>query len=175
MKNIFLIGMPSSGKSILGQALAGLLRYQFLDLDAAIVEAEKMTIPAIFKEKGEPYFRVVESRELRVIKPNSKLIVATGGGAPCFHNNIQFIKENGLSIFLDVSPKELLRRMTSSNKNERPLFDTQNDAALLDTLQQKYQDRLPVYSQADYRIISDAIRISRIIKILERDGLQTRR
>ncbi|MES2733332.1 MAG: shikimate kinase [Bacteroidota bacterium] len=173
MKNIFLIGMPSSGKTSLGKLLAKQLLYQFIDLDAKIVEEEGASIAHIFKEKGEAYFRQVESKVLHQLKPNNSLVVATGGGTPCFFDNMAFIQENGLSIFLDVSPTELLRRMMSSKKNERPLFDTQDEShTLLLALELKYSERLSFYNQAKYRIQDDDIEIEMLLQVLNNGVLK---
>ncbi|MBU1820351.1 MAG: shikimate kinase, partial [Bacteroidetes bacterium] len=92
MKNIFLIGMPSSGKTTLGKKLARALGYRFVDLDKLIVSDQKKSIPDIFREHGEPYFREVESRILQDTRPDHWLVVSTGGGAPCFFDNMDFIK-----------------------------------------------------------------------------------
>ena len=92
MKNIFLVGMPSSGKSTLGRRLARALGYRFADLDKLIVQDQKRTIPEIFASEGEDYFRKVEQRILRATQQNRSLVVATGGGAPCFFDNMDFIK-----------------------------------------------------------------------------------
>lgn len=151
MKNIFLIGMPSSGKTTVGKILARHLRYRFIDTDILIEKNEGMSVGDIFKNKGEAYFREAERDILRVIRPDSKLIIATGGGMPCFFNGIDFIKKNGLSIYLDVKPEELLKRILNHRNNDRPLYNKESDD-LLQTLEQKYTLRLPIYSQADYQI-----------------------
>ncbi|GAA4465293.1 shikimate kinase [Nibrella saemangeumensis] len=147
MKNIFLIGMPSSGKSTIGKQLARELHYRFTDTDKLIVRQEGRSINDIFAQEGEDYFRRVESEVLHSIRPGSSLVVATGGGAPCFHNNMAYIKATGISVFLDVEPEVLLQRMMAHAIADRPLYQ-QNDPALLENLRKKYTDRLPFYSQA---------------------------
>ncbi|GAB3937974.1 shikimate kinase [Larkinella terrae] len=149
MKNIFLVGMPSSGKSTLGKRLARHLAYRFVDTDKLIIRKEGgRSINDIFQTDGEAYFREVESWVLHTIKPGSRLVVATGGGMPCFHNNMAYIKETGFSIFLDVAPEQLLDRMLRHNLDDRPLFNRQ-DPTLLENLRQKYTDRRFFYTQAD--------------------------
>lgn len=152
--NIFLIGMPSSGKSTLGRQLAKSLGYEFIDLDARIELAEGKKISEIFALNGEEYFRKVENQQLKKIQKDTRSIVATGGGVPCFLDGLAYIKENGISIFLDVKPERLLERMQLSKKNERPLYDLENKN-LLDTLTDKYNDRLSFYQQADITIEGD--------------------
>ena len=152
--NIFLIGMPSSGKSTLGRQLAKSLGYEFIDLDARIETTEGKKIAEIFVLNGEEYFRKVENQQLKRVQKDSKLIVATGGGVPCFYDGMEYIKNNGISIFLDVKPFMLVERMKVSKKNERPLFDV-DSKNLLDQITEKYNDRLKFYQQADITIEGD--------------------
>ena len=170
MKNIFLIGMPSSGKSTLGRQLAKRLDYQFIDMDELIVNQELSAVVDIFKYKGEDYFRQVESKILKGIKPNQKLIIATGGGVPCFFDNMDFIKANGTSIFLNVQPEDLLKRIQKSEGNNRPLINKKkSNEALLDELRERYENRLKFYEQADVQI-DGSIEVEQILWLLEEIG-----
>lgn len=136
---IFLVGMPGSGKTTLGRQLAKAIQVPFIDLDKEIEKKEQKTVPEIFKDHGEGYFREAESRMLKEYAlSDQKFVLATGGGAPCFHNGIDIINEHGVSVFLDVPVHEILRRiglqegrplLESSDLNEREarlnaLFDT---------------------------------------------------
>jgi shikimate kinase len=170
MKNIFLIGMPSSGKSTLGRQLAKRLDYQFVDMDDLIVNQELSSVFDIFKYKGEDYFRKVESKVLKGIKPNQKLLIATGGGVPCFFDNMDFIKANGISIFLNVQPEDLLKRIQKSEGNNRPLIDKKkSNEVLLEELKERYENRLKFYEQADIQI-DGSIEVEQIIWLLEEIG-----
>lgn len=167
MKNIFLIGMPSSGKSTLGRQLAKRLDYQFVDTDELIENQEIASISDIFKYKGEDYFRLIENKILKSIQPNQKIIVATGGGMPCFHNGMDFIKSNGTSIFLNVSPEDLLKRIQKSDINNRPLIDKrQKEDELLISIKNRYEARLQFYEQADVQI-DGSIDVEQILWLLE--------
>jgi shikimate kinase len=150
MKNIYLIGMPSSGKSTLGRSLARVLNYRFVDMDDLIESHEGKTIFDIFKEKGEDYFRNIESQILKSIDNDSRLVIATGGGVPCFFDNMKYIKANGKSVFLDVKPEALFQRLINAKGNNRPLIDKTDHEALLENLKNRYQNRLPFYQQADF-------------------------
>jgi shikimate kinase len=167
MKNIFLIGMPSSGKSTLGRQLAKRLDFQFVDTDDLIENQEIASVSDIFKYKGEDYFRLVENKILRGIQPSQKLIIATGGGMPCFHGGMEFIKSNGTSIFLNVSPEDLLKRIQKSDANNRPLINkTTSKEELLTHLKKRYEDRMPFYEQADIQI-DGSIDVEQILWLLE--------
>lgn len=143
--------MPSSGKSTLGRRLANELHYRFVDTDKIIVREENRSIAEIFERSGESYFREVEARVLRTIRPGSALVVATGGGMPCFHDNMDYIKASGVSIFLNITPEILAERMVAHALRDRPLFDNY-DPELVVKLRHRYETRLPVYAQADIRI-----------------------
>jgi shikimate kinase len=152
--NIFMLGMPSSGKSTLGRQLAKELNYDFIDLDKKIEVSEGKKINEIFNLEGEDYFRKVESEHLKKIDPDGRVIIATGGGTPCFNNNMEFIKNCGISIFLDVKPVKLEERMRNSKKNTRPLFNLESDS-LSDSLLKTYDSRIGFYNQADIVIEGD--------------------
>ncbi len=172
MKNIFLLGMPSSGKSTLGRSLAREIGYEFVDMDKRIEIRELSTIAEIFNLKGEAYFRTVESEMLRSFPADSGLVVSTGGGVPCFHENMTFIKENGVSLFLDVPPKILADRILHTKKNDRPLLVTESPAELLTTLEAKIANRRSYYEQADVTIAGETdvhtmLEILRHLRVIE--------
>ena len=148
MKNIFLVGMPSSGKSTLGKRIADLLHYRFLDTDKLIVREEGRSIADIFAQAGEDYFREAEQRVLRTIRPGSNLVVSTGGGMPCFHDNMTYINATGISVFLDVPVTVLARRIQAHALQDRPLNNAK-DPELLMLLQKRYETRLPIYNLAN--------------------------
>lgn len=154
MKNIFLVGMPSSGKSTLGKRIADLLHYRFLDTDKQIVREEGRSIADIFAQSGEEYFREIERRVLRTIRPGTNLVVSTGGGMPCFHDNMTYMNAMGVSVFLDVPVAVLVRRILSHSLEDRPLNNAR-DPNLGAVLQRRYEDRLPIYSQANIIIAGE--------------------
>jgi shikimate kinase len=120
---IFLIGMPGSGKSTIGQQLASSLAMDFVDLDAQLQEAAGISIEQIFKTQGEEHFRLMESQMLRLwVGSEQSFVLSTGGGTPCFYNGIDVINGAGLSIFLDESVTVLIERL--KNKMDRPLLKT---------------------------------------------------
>ncbi len=149
MKNIFLIGMPSSGKTTLGKELARHIRYRFLDTDRIIVKNEGQDVKQIFKHKGELFFRELEKKTLHDIRPDSKLIVSTGGGMPCFFDNMDYIKQNGISVFLNVPIETIYQRIYKHSTNDRPLLD-KTSTDIMGVLEEKYQERLQFYSRADF-------------------------
>src|SRR5690606_5400547 len=103
--------------------LAAQLNRKFLDLDAVIEETSGQKIPQIFAEKGENYFRNLETEVLKTVSFSpEKLVIATGGGTPCFHENITFMNARGLTIYLKTTPAILAERLWQTDLMSRPLL-----------------------------------------------------
>lgn len=152
MQKIFLWGLPGAGKSTLGRRLAGLIRLPFHDLDQYIESAEDRSISAIFENEGESHFRTLEHKYLfEVTSYVGPAIIATGGGTPCFENNLQLLKVSGRSLFLNA-PIDLVYQRINTSSNLRPLFNNQTKTELKETLQNLYNERLLHYQKADKTI-----------------------
>ena len=141
---IFLIGLPGAGKTTNGSFLGKELKYPFYDVDDLIVQDYGQSIAAIFQEKGESFFREIESRILR--RQKGQFILATGGGAPCFHDNMNWMNENGLTIFLNPPIETILNRVKS--ETHRPLL--QKDPKT--QLQKLWEEREKIYRKAKLEI-----------------------
>jgi len=145
----FLVGMPSCGKSSLAKIIGKEINIQFIDLDKEIEIVEKRSINEIFNIKGEDYFRKIESEILNsIIKSNESFIMATGGGTPCYNDNMKIINNNGVSIFLDVKISELKNRL--KNKKDRPLLNMYEDKGQI--LKIMYNERKSYYHESNYTI-----------------------
>ena len=165
-ERIFLIGMMGSGKSYWLKQMAKWTKSVGYDLDALIEMNEEKTIPEIFNEDGEAYFRKAESKILRWFKEKKKYVIATGGGTACFQENMDFMKKEGVVIWLDESVEVLVNRL-SVEKANRPLIANLSDNELAAFLEQKLVERYPFYKQADYRLTSDQINESRLKKLIQ--------
>lgn len=165
MKNVFLLGFMGCGKTTVGRAVATLRSCGFIDLDDQIEAREKKQIAAIFEERGEPYFREVETRTLTALELTTPKVVALGGGTFTFQRNIDFVRHEGVSIFLDCSLELVIARCEAFQ--HRPLF--LRDPAKLTEL---FYARQSFYRLADYRVeISDAPPedvARRIVNLLEK-------
>ncbi|MFN3315349.1 MAG: shikimate kinase, partial [Raineya sp.] len=120
-KPIFLVGMPAVGKSTLGKKIAQKYSLQFIDLDKYIENAQKKSIPEIFETSGEAFFRKLEAENLAEVVQIKNAIVATGGGTPCFYDNMSLMLQVGKVVFLDFSLELIIERI-SQNNLARPMF-----------------------------------------------------
>ncbi len=170
MMKVFLVGMPGSGKSTLGKQIAEVINIPFIDLDTVIENQENLSIPELFKQKGENYFRVVERKAL--ININSvyqEFVMATGGGAPCFFDNMAFIKENGHSIYLDISSEELAIRILNDGLANRPMFKNMNPEDVKYFLEDKLKDRAHFYNQATWVIDGKSPTPEMVLNLIEKE------
>ncbi len=156
-----------SGKTHWGKLLSQRLKLPFYDLDAEIVKAEEMSIQQIFHDKGEEYFRVKEHEVLEALaEDHGDVIISTGGGAPCFFNNIDFMKNQGTVIWLNTSVDVLVHRLLKE-KNTRPLIKNISDAELKSFIIKKLQGRKLYYEQADILIQEDSLTIETLLKTIQ--------
>ncbi|AGA76437.1 shikimate kinase [Echinicola vietnamensis] len=164
---IVLVGMPGSGKSTLGKTLAGQLGFDFYDLDEEIVKEEGRSIPAIFMENGEGYFRRTETRVIeKLLQIDSAFVLSTGGGAPCFNDNMTLINRHGISVFLNVSIEQLLLRLTKNEADKRPMFQGLDTGEIRLKLQDLLADREVYYEQSKIMLSGDDISTEHLISEL---------
>lgn len=146
---IFLIGFMGSGKSTLGAQLSRRINYQFLDMDRLIEETAEMSIPEIFDEHGEQVFRKWEHDILLELCQQEKIVISTGGGAPCHPGMMDLMNSHGSTIYLKMSPEALLARLVRS-RTERPLIKGKSEPELLDFIKSLLEKREEFYLQASH-------------------------
>lgn len=146
INNVYLIGFMASGKSSFGKKLARHLDMDFFDLDSFIEEQEEMTIDEIFAVKGESFFRFLESEVLKNVSLKNTLI-SLGGGTPCSDRNIDFIRNNGLVIYLELPLKIIIGRLKQDREN-RPIVKGLNDDELTEKIRQLFNSRETYYQEA---------------------------
>ena len=148
MRKVFLVGMPGSGKSRMAKFISSVTDLSYKDLDDEIERTEGKSIKEIFKNYGETYFRNKETEILKnIIEKDKNLIIATGGGTPCFNHNIDLINKSGLSIFLNTSLDVIVERI--SRKNKRPLFKNKD---VEETVKKMFQERIKFYSKSRHHV-----------------------
>ncbi len=152
MKKFFIVGMPASGKSRLGKYISSMTDLCFIDLDVEIEKKLDSNVKDIFEIKGEKFFRKFETKTLKeIIESESNFILATGGGTPCFNENMSIINNSGVSIFIDVK-REILHERISRN-NKRPLLS--GAVSLKKKLSDLYKERIEYYQKSKYHVSKD--------------------
>lgn len=121
MERIFIVGYMGSGKTTIGKRLAKSLSLSFIDLDAYIEKKYRKSVSDLFAEMGEEEFRKIESRSLREVAEFEDVVISTGGGTPCFFDNMDLMNHAGLTIYLDAHPEDLAAHLLAS-KTVRPLI-----------------------------------------------------
>ncbi len=162
---IFLIGFMGCGKSTMGRSLAAALNLTFVDLDTYLEERFFRTIPQIFAEEGEDAFRRKERKVLEEVAAFDQVIVATGGGAPCFFDNMELMNEAGYCVFLDVDMETLIHRLTHA-RIERPLVKGKSPNELRKFIGGLMQKRRPFYEKARYIIKGSEIKPEQVIELV---------
>ena len=146
---IFLIGFMGCGKSTFGKKLAEKIGWNYIDLDNYIESKEVKSIPTIFQENGEKYFRNIESKFLKELMSLNSYVISCGGGTPCFHNNMELILEKGASVYMKVSPYILHERL-KLEKAKRPLISEMTDSQIFIFIQNKLNERANYYELSKF-------------------------
>ncbi len=154
MKNIYLVGFMGTGKTETARLLAKRLGRVFVDMDDLIEEREKISIPEIFKNKGEPYFRGIEKEIVGELSKKKGLVVACGGGAFVDPENIRMFKSSGTVICLTSTPEMILKR--TRRFAHRPLLNVENP---LEKIKELLVKRMPFYEQAHCLIDADRLSV----------------
>lgn len=147
---IFLVGFMGCGKSTKAKQLAQRLNCAVIDLDAVIVESQEQSIADYFATNGEDAFRQLESATLKNYDYPETCVVATGGGLPCFFDNMDWMNANGRTVYLQMTPPQLVSRL--HNREKRPLLKGMDDEQLLAFIIKKLEERNPFYTKAQLTV-----------------------
>lgn len=158
-----------SGKSHLGWKLANHLRVQFVDMDNYIEERNCKTIPQIFAQEGEAEFRNKERKALEELSEFTDIVIATGGGAPCFFDNIDLMNETGKTIYLNIDPAILADRLLKS-KTDRPLIKGKSRDELIIFIDDTLKKRNEFYAQAKFQITEPDFDLDELQKMISEEG-----
>lgn len=150
MIRIFLTGYMGAGKTTLGKAFARELNVPFIDLDWYIEERFHKSIRQLFEERGESAFRELERDMLHEVGEFEDVVISTGGGTPCFFDNMEYMKKQGDTVYLDVHPDILFRRLKVATR-QRPVLQDKTDEDLYAFILEALERRKSVYEQAKFR------------------------
>lgn len=149
---LYLIGMPASGKSLLGKQLALSLNLRYIDLDLQLEKTEGCYIRDIIAKHGYQYFREKEKACLRSILNENQIVVSCGGGTPMFYDNIEKMKKSGIVIWLNAD-LSLISQRIKQNITRRPLFSELNEAEIDQKVRELYKEREEIYKLSDVKIV----------------------
>ena len=156
MIRILLVGFMASGKTTLGKALAKNLGLQFIDLDHYIESRYHCTVAQLFAERGEDAFRQIERNMLHEVAEFEDVVIATGGGTPCFFDNMSYMNSQGTTVFLEAPVETIYTRLTIA-RVQRPLVAGKSAEELRNYITATLEQRMPYYSQATYTFLADQL------------------
>lgn len=163
---IYLIGYMASGKTNLGERLAGLLGYGFIDLDRMFEERYRISVLDFFEKYDEHAFRMIERSLLLETAGTENVVVSTGGGTPCFFDNMDIIKRSGVSVYLQWEVPELVRRLQSVKK-KRPLLKDTHPDKLEQKVRESLEQRSIFYERADLVVPGNSTEPGALFALLE--------
>ncbi len=155
---IYLVGFMGAGKTEVGQRLAELLAWPFIDLDHEIERRDGRTVPEIFRESGEAHFRELEREELLRLSNGENVVVALGGGAFCSAENQKVIARSGMSVWLDA-PLDVLMARCSTAAVSRPLLTTTDEMARLLERRRPHYEKAKLHLQVAGLSVDDLARL----------------
>ncbi len=152
MNRFFLTGYMGCGKSTIGKMLASTLGFAFIDLDTYIESKYHKTIAQIFAENGEDKFREIEHKHLLQVAEFENTVIATGGGAPCFFDNMEFMNSCGITVYIKLTAEQLAARLEASPGGIRPLLSNRKGDELIQFIKEGLARRESYYVQSQYII-----------------------
>lgn len=164
--SIYLTGFMGSGKTTIGKQLAKLLQYDFIDLDEYLQHQERATITQLFELKGEAYFRERESTYLRRFDASQQMVMATGGGSPCFFGNMDWMNEQGTTVYLKAAPALLADRLRNE-KVHRPLLQGKTGQDAFNYICEKLAEREKFYLSAKVIVEAASLTARKLLDVLK--------
>jgi shikimate kinase len=162
---IYLLGFMGCGKSTIGKKLAKHTGLHFIDMDDYIEKRNYKTVPQIFATEGEAEFRKKERRALEELSEFNDVIIATGGGAPCFFNNMDLMNKTGITVYLDIAPEILADRLKNS-KTDRPLIKGKSNKELLEYINNTLKKRNKFYKKARVQLKDPDIDMKEVMDMI---------
>jgi len=150
MMRIFLVGYMGAGKTTIGKSLALRMKLNYIDTDQFIEKRYRKKVSDIFASEGESRFRDIEHRVLLEVSEFEDIVISTGGGLPCFNDNMTMMNNSGCTVYIEVSGEELADRLRVS-KNVRPVLKNRTGSELTDFVNSSLNIRKPFYEQAKIR------------------------
>ncbi len=175
MTRILLVGFMAAGKTTLGKALARDLGLQFIDLDHYIENRFHCTVSQLFIERGEEGFRQIERTMLHEVAEFEDVIIATGGGTPCFFDNMEYMNAQGTTVFLEASVDVIYTRLTIA-RTQRPLVAGKSSEELRQYITKMLEQRSPFYTRATHTFCANRLenicQVEESVKLFKKEILR---
>lgn len=163
---IYLIGYMGSGKSTVARKLAARLGFTTYDTDVLFEERFRISIQQFFDKYDEPLFRKLERNLLKETLFFNNAVIATGGGTPCFYDNMDWMNAHGTTVYLKLSPQSLARRLSEA-KRKRPLLKEKSNLDLMEFVNNHLRQRNIWYSQAQHIVKGESVDLDQLVRLLQ--------
>jgi shikimate kinase len=166
MDRIYIVGYMGAGKTTAARRLAQRMGWEVVDTDALFEEKYKISVNDFFNKYDEPLYRKLESEVLKATESLDHVVVSTGGGTACFFDNMDWMNQHGLTVFLRISPQAAVDRVIHS-RHKRPLVEGKSEEELTEFVSRHYASRLPFYEQARITAKSEDFDIERLMEAIK--------
>ena len=156
-----------AGKTTAARRLAQRLGWEVVDTDALFEEKYKISVNDFFNKYDEALYRKLESEVLKATESLENVVVSTGGGTACYFDNMEWMNQHGLTVFLRISQKAVVDRLLHA-KRKRPLAEGKSEAELTEFVQQHYTSRLPYYEQAQITVKAEDLDLEGLVRLIEK-------
>ena len=157
-----------AGKTTVARRLANHLGWEVVDTDAVFEEKYRISICDFFNKYDEPLYRKLESEVLKSTADLENVVISTGGGTACYFDNMDWMNEHGLTVFLRISEKAVVDRLLHA-KRKRPLAEGKTESELTEFVNRHYTERLPFYEQAKITVKAEDLDLENLIKQIENE------
>lgn len=168
MNKIYLVGYMGAGKSTAAKRLANRLGWDVVDTDELFEAKYRISVCDFFHKYDEPLYRKLESEVLKSTESLDNVVIATGGGTACYFDNMEWMNQHGLTVFLKISEKAVVDRLLHA-KRKRPLAIGKSEEELTAFVSQHYGSRLPFYEQARITVKSEDLDLDNLIQLIENE------
>ena len=165
MDKIYIVGYMGAGKTTAARRLAQRLGWEVVDTDALFEEKYKISVNDFFNKYDEPLYRKLESEVLKSTESLENVVVSTGGGTACYFDNMEWMNQHGLTVFLRISPKAAVDRVIHS-RHKRPLVEGKSEEELIEFVNSHYASRLPFYELAQITVKSEDFDLEALLQKL---------
>lgn len=160
---IYFVGYMGAGKTTQSRKFARMINWHWVDLDEMFEERYKISISSFFEKYDENLFRKLESQLLKETNQLQQTVIATGGGLPCYYDNMAWMIEHGLTIYLQISPDAAANRLLASKK-KRPVIESKNADDLSDFIKNHIRQRNIYYTQAKVVVKAESCNLDHLLR-----------